>query len=35
MPDSTQFLAMPNAPTDEADVLLLPIPLERTVSFKP
>jgi agmatinase len=35
MPDTLQFLAMPNAPVDEADVLLLPIPLERTVSFKP
>src|SRR5210317_958324 len=35
MPDTLQFLEMPNAPTDEADVLLLPIPLERTVSFKP
>lgn len=30
-----QFLAMPNAPVDAADILLLPIPLERTVSFKP
>ena len=35
MPDPLQFLAMPNAPVDEADVLILPIPLERTVSFKP
>jgi agmatinase len=35
MPDTLQFLAMPNAQVDEADVLLLPIPLERTVSFKP
>ena len=35
MPDTLQFLEMPNAPTDQADVLLLPIPLERTVSFKP
>ena len=35
MSDTLQFLAMPNAPVDEADVLLLPIPLERTVSFKP
>ena len=35
MPDTLQFLEMPNAPTDKADVLLLPIPLERTVSFKP
>jgi agmatinase len=29
------FLAMPNAHVNEADILLLPIPLERTVSFKP
>ncbi|NOR50542.1 MAG: agmatinase [Desulfuromonadales bacterium] len=35
MSDTLQFLAMPNAPVDEAQVLLLPIPLERTVSFKP
>jgi len=35
MSDALQFLAMPNAPLDEADILLLPIPLERTVSFKP
>jgi agmatinase len=35
MSDPLQFLAMPNAALDEADVLLLPIPLERTVSFKP
>ena len=35
MSDASQVLAMPNAPVDEADVLLLPIPLERTVSFKP
>lgn len=35
MPDTLEFLAMPNAPVDEADVLILPIPLERTVSFKP
>jgi agmatinase len=33
--DPLRFLAMPNAPVDEADILLLPIPLERTVSFKP
>lgn len=26
---------MPNSPVDEANVLILPIPLERTVSFKP
>ncbi len=35
MTDSLQFLSMPNAALDEADILLLPIPLERTVSFKP
>lgn len=35
MPVPLQFLAMPNASVDEADVLILPIPLERTVSFKP
>ncbi len=35
MSETSQFLAMPDAPVDEADVLLLPIPLERTVSFKP
>jgi agmatinase len=35
MSDTSQFLAMPNAPINEADILLLPIPLERTVSFKP
>lgn len=35
MPDPLQFLSLPNAPVGEADILLLPIPLERTVSFKP
>ncbi|RLB65293.1 MAG: agmatinase [Deltaproteobacteria bacterium] len=35
MSDTLQFIDLPNAPVDEADVLLLPIPLERTVSFKP
>ncbi len=35
MPDTLEFLAMPNASTEEADILILPIPLERTVSFKP
>jgi len=35
MSDTSQFLAMPDAAIDEADILLLPIPLERTVSFKP
>jgi agmatinase len=35
MPEISRFLSMPNAPVHEADILLLPIPLERTVSFKP
>ena len=35
MSETSQFLAMPNAPVDESDILILPIPLERTVSFKP
>lgn len=35
MGDELQFLSMPNAPVDQADVLVLPVPLERTVSFKP
>ena len=35
MTETLKFLEMPNAPTDRADVLVLPIPLERTVSFKP
>jgi len=35
MADSLHFLEMPNAPVADADVVILPIPLERTVSFKP
>jgi agmatinase len=35
MSETLQFLSMPNAPVASADVLILPIPLERTVSFKP
>ncbi len=35
MTDQLHFLSLPNAPTNEADVLILPIPFERTVSFKP
>ena len=35
MSEPLQFLAMPNAPVATADVLVLPVPLERTVSFKP
>jgi agmatinase len=34
MSDTSQFLAMPDVTIDQADILLLPIPLERTVSFK-
>lgn len=35
MPDPLHFLSLPNAAVDTADVLILPVPLERTVSFKP
>ena len=35
MPEVLQFLEMSNAPAEQADILILPIPLERTVSFKP
>ncbi|MDH3998186.1 MAG: agmatinase [Desulfuromonadales bacterium] len=35
MNDSLHFLSLPNAPLNEADVLIQPIPYERTVSFKP
>ena len=35
MAATSQFLEMPNAAVAEADILILPIPLERTVSFKP
>ncbi|TLM68945.1 MAG: agmatinase [Deltaproteobacteria bacterium] len=35
MSETLHFLSMPNAPVDAADVLVLPVPLERTVSFKP
>jgi agmatinase len=35
MTENLQFLSMPNAPVATADVLILPVPLERTVSFKP
>ncbi len=31
----SQFLSLPNAPLSEADVLLLPVPYERTVTYKP
>ncbi len=35
MSESLHFIELPNAPTDDADVLILPVPLERTVSWKP
>ena len=35
MPDTLQFLSMPNASPATADVLILPVPLERTVSYLP
>lgn len=35
MSDNPLFLSMPNAPVATANVLILPVPLERTVSFKP
>ena len=34
MPES-QFLGLPNAAIEDADVLILPVPLEQTVSHKP
>lgn len=30
-----KFLSLPNTASDQADVVILPVPLERTVSFKP
>lgn len=35
MDESLQFIELPNCPVNEADVLVLPVPLERTVSWKP
>ncbi|MDT8441964.1 MAG: agmatinase [Desulfuromonadales bacterium] len=35
MPSELNVLSMPNAPVADADVLILPVPLERTVSFMP
>jgi len=35
MSTSRHFLSLPNAPVTEAEVLILPVPLERIVSFKP
>ncbi len=34
MPEQ-KFLSLPNAPLDQANVVILPVPMERTVSFKP
>jgi len=30
-----KFLSLPNAPLEQADIVILPVPMERTVSFKP
>ena len=30
---TNQFLALPNAKPDEADVLILPVPYEKTVTY--
>jgi agmatinase len=35
MKNLLQFLSLPNVPVDEADVLILPVPYERTVTYKP
>ena len=35
MNQDLRFLSMPNLPVESADLIVLPIPLERTVSFKP
>lgn len=35
MTQELRLLGMPNAPVKDADVLILPIPYERTVSYKP
>ena len=35
MKNQQQFLSLPNAPAAKADILILPVPYERTVSFQP
>lgn len=35
MSDQLAFLGLPNAAVEQADVLMLPVPLEQTVSHKP
>lgn len=35
MKTSLNFLSLPNAPVGSSDVLILPVPYERTVTFKP
>jgi len=30
-----QYLSLPNAPLDQADVIILPVPYERTVTYRP
>ncbi|VAX21476.1 Agmatinase [hydrothermal vent metagenome] len=34
MSNELRYISLPNAPVDEADVLILPLPLERTVTYK-
>ncbi|MCU7843406.1 MAG: agmatinase [Candidatus Thiodiazotropha sp. (ex Monitilora ramsayi)] len=35
MSQSQSFLSLPNAPVESADALILPVPYERTVTYKP
>ncbi|MCU7853026.1 MAG: agmatinase [Candidatus Thiodiazotropha sp. (ex Monitilora ramsayi)] len=35
MSESQHFLSLPNAPVESADVLILPVPYEQTVTYKP
>lgn len=35
MAESLHFIELPNALANDADILILPVPLERTVSWKP
>jgi agmatinase len=34
MPDQHQYLSLPNAPLSMADVIMLPVPYERTVTYR-
>ena len=35
MKNTEHFLALPNVPAEQADVLILPVPYEQTVTYKP